>query len=147
MDKLSDTSRAFYERAKMKTAVGLYMAAVSCMFMGFTCQFGGEASHYNFLYKWQEDNTLADDQYHTATADRAGGYGFATFCYIVAAILAASMSIFLCVPLCGSAIEKRTLNSPEEIESTNTSSPAGANVPVAVAVPEGGGGSISKQVV
>lgn len=134
--------------------MGLYLAAVCCMFMGFTCAAGGEASHYNYTYELQgNDGTLthdladwqrappcvlfaartrccrpltlpsflpcaspspslcsspppsaADDHYHTATGNLSTGYGFATFCYIVAAILAGSMSIFICVPTCGKSL-------------------------------------------
>lgn len=51
------------------------------------------------------------------------GFGFSTFCYICAAICAFGMSLYMCVPICGSDIEKRTLNHPHELDSHGNSEP------------------------
>ena len=51
------------------------------------------------------------------------GYGFASFVFILAAVGAACVSIYICVPFCGSDLEKRTLHHPHEFESVSETAP------------------------
>ena len=51
------------------------------------------------------------------------GYGFASFLFILAAVGALSVSIYICVPLCGSDLEKRTLHHPHEFETSAETAP------------------------
>jgi hypothetical protein len=68
---------------------------------------------------------LVDANDDSINAEQAldSGYGFATFCYIVAAIVAFAVSLYMCVPVCGSDTEKRTLNHPHELDSSGNSEP------------------------
>ena len=121
-DSLTTFSREFYERAKMKTAFGLYFFSVGCMFMGFTCQSGGQSSFNSYMNQFLDENGGTQDQID-ATQSLTSGNGFGCFCFIVAAVFAFTMSLYTCVPVCGSDIEKRILNAPFELQTAGTSEP------------------------
>eukprot|EP01041_Mallomonas_annulata_P012583 gene12583-26497_t len=77
VDILNVPSRNFYERAKAKQTAALYLGAVGMMFLGFCSETAGKANMQAFL----SSNTTGT-QKQIAT-DLAGGYGFASFCYII----------------------------------------------------------------
>ena len=104
------------------------------MFMGFTCQFGGKSASSAKLKQFYDENNLSDDLILAAQSETSG-FGFAAFCYIVAAVGALGVSLYMCVPVCGSDLEKRTLNHPYELERSTAepyeSYASSANMPVA----------------
>jgi len=63
-----------------------------------------------------------DDQINAEEA-LTSGYGFSCFCYICAACFCFAVSLYMCVPICGSDTEKRTLNHPHELDGNSSSEP------------------------
>ena len=47
----------------------------------------------------------------------SGGYGFASFCHILAFVLAVAAGIYVSPLICGSANEKKIVNNPQELDS------------------------------
>jgi hypothetical protein len=69
----------------------------------------GKASSENILAKDAKDEQL---DYHMALSS---GYGFASFCFILAFVLLFAASIYLSPTSCGSEHEKQTIKTPLEL--------------------------------
>jgi hypothetical protein len=48
-DTLTQPSRDFYERAKLKVAASLAFAAGSLMLLGFCAEYGGQSNYYRII--------------------------------------------------------------------------------------------------
>jgi len=59
--------------------------------------------------------TQNDDKMESAYSALASGYGFASFCYILAFILAVAASVYYSPLFCGTDKERRMIKSPEEV--------------------------------
>ena len=98
-DSLSTTSRAFFERAKIKTAVSIFLSAYALMLLGFCATSGGLSASNQQLYQ-HAGNGLSTETTRSYQA-LISGYGFSAFCYILGSVLAFAASIYISPPLCG----------------------------------------------
>jgi hypothetical protein len=95
-DTLTQTSRAFYERAKAKLAASIILGAGSLMLLGF-CSENGGLSRSNAIYA---DNSK-DDEIEEAYSALASGFGFASFCHILGFVLLCAAGIYVSPLICG----------------------------------------------
>ena len=98
-DSLTVTSRAFYERAKIKTAVSIFLAAYSLMLLGFTSTAGGLAASNQQM----QQNAGSSVTTETTRSYQAliSGYGFASFCYVLGSVLTFCAAVYISPPFCG----------------------------------------------
>lgn len=127
-DALTTTSRAFYERAKSKLALSIIIGGSGLMMLGFCSSAGGQAQAANDA---KANSNGGDDEVNTSLA---AGYGFASFCFIVAFLLFMAAAIYVSPLMCGSNNEKKMIRSPQEIESgyaaySENTTPASATAP------------------
>ena len=62
------------------------------------------------------EKTQNDDYLKEAANQQLGGYGFASFCYILACILMIVAAAYISPIMCGSPNEQKMVKSPSEIE-------------------------------
>eukprot|EP01041_Mallomonas_annulata_P012932 gene12932-27282_t len=119
-DSLTVTSRAFFERAKIKTAASIFLASYGLMLLGFCSTAGGLSASNQQLYA----NTASAITAETNRSYQAlvSGYGFASFCYILGSILCLCAAIYISPPFCGTANEKKIIRNPQEIDLGNYAS-------------------------
>lgn len=60
------------------------------------------------------DNTSGDDESYQALV---AGYGFASFCFIMAFFLLLFAAIYVSPLMCGTNNEKKMIHAPQEIDS------------------------------
>ena len=96
-DTLSEHSREFFERSKMKQTISLGFAGIGLLFFGMTCEDGGQSNAYTIL----EESDLSSGDQEDAYGALSAGYGFSCFCYLVACILAFSVSLYFSSFFCG----------------------------------------------
>eukprot|EP01038_Epipyxis_sp_PR26KG_P007678 gene7678-10448_t len=112
-DTLTVTSRTFFERTKVKLVLSIVASAAALMLLGFCSTSGGlSAAQNNLLQK-----TYGDDHLQNSVAALAGGYGFASFVYIIGFILLIAAAVYISPIICGSNNERKTIRSPQEIEA------------------------------
>lgn len=107
-DMLSVPSRNFYENIRLKLAFSVTVFGGSLLLMGLCTSAGGISSANNYS---------ADDK-NDDGADwaLAGGYGFASFCYIIGFFLLLGAAVYISPVIFGSNNEKKMLKSPQEID-------------------------------
>uniref|UniRef100_A0A7S0SSU5 Uncharacterized protein n=1 Tax=Chromulina nebulosa TaxID=96789 RepID=A0A7S0SSU5_9STRA len=114
-DTLTISSRAFYERTKIKMVASILVAALGLMLLGFASTAGGNAQSNNLL----QQRTITDDNVKQSFQALTGGYGFATFVYLLAFILFIAGAVYVSPAFCGSGNEKKMIRSPQELDSGN----------------------------
>jgi len=112
-DTLTTTSRAFFERAKLKLAASIVIAGTGLMVLGFTSAAAGQSASANDMSDAKDDNVKSSEK------ALAGGFGFAAFAYIIAFLLFVIAAIYVSPLICGSPNERKMINSPQEIDSSN----------------------------
>lgn len=146
-DTLTATSRAFYERSKMKVALSIVTGAAALMLLGFCASAGGQASAANSVAKSEKSGSDAYD----AQQSLQGGYGtififtkstscesymhpfsfsfslsllkgFAAFCFIISFILMTSAAIYISPFFFGSNNEVKMIRAPQEIDTGTSES-------------------------
>ena len=95
-DTLTVTSRAFYERTKVKIAASIVFGASALMLLGFCSYSAGEAQAAK-LYAEDAPNNKWED----ISQAKADGYAFASFVYILAFILSLVAAIYISPLICG----------------------------------------------
>mmetsp|Transcript_9390 Transcript_9390/g.9450 ORF Transcript_9390/g.9450 Transcript_9390/m.9450 type:complete len:134 (-) Transcript_9390:83-484(-) len=114
VDNLNVPSRNFYEWAKFKQTMALFLSGIGMMFLGFGSQKAGQAQSKAFLIKEFTGTDLEMDK------ELAAGYGFATFCFILACVLTLAMAMYISPYSCGSTNEKKILMYPGDIYSSGS---------------------------
>jgi hypothetical protein len=109
-DMLSVPSRNFYENIRLKVAFSMSVFAGSLLLMGLCTSAGGQSSAANYVV----DSNSTDDGGAYALA---GGYGFASFCYILGFVLLVVAALYISPLTFGSNNEKKMLKSPQEIDT------------------------------
>ena len=128
-DTLTVTSRNFFERTKAKLWQSVVVASAGLMLLGFCAISGGEAKANNEYL----DRKGNDDHTDSAYGALASGYGFASFVFIVAAILLTMAAVYISPLICGSNNERKMIRSPQEIDTGYTAyseNPAAASTPM-----------------
>jgi hypothetical protein len=105
---LSVTSRLFYERTKVKQAVSITCAGFGLMLLGF-CSYSAGESQSAKDQAGDVPSAINDDNLKASYEALASGYGFASFCYIVASILLFSAAIYISPSCCGYLISQYVL--------------------------------------
>jgi hypothetical protein len=95
-DTLTQTSRAFYERAKAKLAASIILGSGALMLLGFCSEDGG-LSRSNEIFADQQN----DDELEEAYSALSAGYGFASFCHILGFVLLCAAGIYVSPLICG----------------------------------------------
>eukprot|EP01033_Poteriospumella_lacustris_P012847 gene12847-9186_t len=113
-DALTIPSRAFYERAVFKMFLSLFYAAVGLFYLGLSSQAGGRCHSNTSLAKLYSDNNDQEDMYNYM----AQGYGFATFFYMMAFILAMACAFHISPLTNGSVKERITIRTPIDVDKT-----------------------------
>mmetsp|Transcript_11063 Transcript_11063/g.18074 ORF Transcript_11063/g.18074 Transcript_11063/m.18074 type:complete len:142 (-) Transcript_11063:1829-2254(-) len=127
-DSLSASARVLYEQTKYKMVLSIVLGAGSLISLAYCSAYGGQSNSANYLadqYKSDNDDNLEESQ-----DALAGGYGFASFLWILAFVMLLSAAIYVSPLLCGSANEKKMLSGPQEPDSSYAS---GAPPPTAQA--------------
>ena len=128
VDDLSEYSRDFYERALFKRAASFMLAAVGMMFLGFCSEAGARAQYYNIA-----SNAKGSTQdMKTIAYRKASGYGFACFCYIVAALLSIGIAIYVS-PDVSSKNERDMWTDPHNLEEETSGAGIGENTGLNIA--------------
>lgn len=65
-------------------------------------------------YKYEKTQT--DDYLKEAANNQLSGYGFASFCYILATLLLIAAAVYVSPVMCGSVNEQKMIKAPQEIE-------------------------------
>ena len=99
VDELSPASRAFYEQTRLKVAASLIIASVGLTLMGFCAQDGGKAEYYKTAYTAAKARG-ASTNVQTALLQTSGGFGFACFVFLIAAMLTLALAVVVS-PVCG----------------------------------------------
>jgi hypothetical protein len=139
LDELSTESRDFYERAYMKVNLSLIFGALGMMFLGLTSASGGLSQANSYFHDIADG--FSNDEQTTSFQALTSGYGFGCFVFLIAAILAFSVAIYIS-PFVGSKNEGNILRTPQDIAQTHG---ANENVPVAQPVRESADRQYEKQ--
>lgn len=115
LDALQPESRSFYEKTYFKNYLSLLFFALTLFYLGACSQSGGQSDRYNYLSETQVSNEL-EDAYESA----ASGYGFASFCFIIAAACALSAAIIISPYMCGSKNEYLMLRGPFDLTQSSS---------------------------
>ena len=62
------------------------------------------------------DKTQNDDYLKQAAQQQLGGYGFASFCYILACILLIAAAAYISPLMCGSHYEQKMIRTPQNLD-------------------------------
>ena len=93
-DTLTPNSRNFLEMAKAKAGVSVIMIAFSLALLGLCSEAGAQSAAAKLLYN--NPNVVTDYQsLNIGKTAVIGGYGFASFCYILACLLVLIAGIVL----------------------------------------------------
>lgn len=117
---LSVPSRNFYENVRLKLAFSITVLGGSLLLMGLCTSAGGASSSANY----SKQNTDDGSAYALA-----GGFGFASFCYIIGFFLLLGAAIYISPVTFGSNNEKKMLSKPQEIDGF-TQDASGSTSPV-----------------
>ena len=117
VDDLSPASRDFYELTRLKLVASLVISSIGLMLLGFCAQDGGEAEYYKTKYDAAK-KANASTNVLTALMDTSGGFGFAAFVFLIAAILTLVLAVRVS-PICyfGTKQEQMMLRQPQELDA------------------------------
>ena len=95
-DVLFPIARKFYEDTRLKMLLSIVYGGLFLMYLGFSATAGGKSLNFSLQYK----NTLAtygfnDDHMMMSVEALIGGYGFASFCFLVSSLLCLSAAIII----------------------------------------------------
>ena len=102
---------------RLKVVASLIIASIGLMLLGFCAQDGGEAEYFKTKYDMaKKDNASTNVQ--TALLNASGGYGFAAFAFLIAAILTLALAVRVS-PVCyfGTKQEQLMLRHPQELDA------------------------------
>ncbi len=112
VDALNVESRNFFERAKAKQSLALFLGSLGLMFLGFCSQAAGQANNELFQSSNQSGGQLKMSQ------ELAAGYGFAAFCFVCGSIIFMALAMYISPFSCGSTNEKKILTYPADVYSS-----------------------------
>jgi len=109
-DSLSQRSREFFERTKMKLAASIMFSVFAWVMIAWCAEAGGSAAADKA--RFDQGPTAAGREPYYASG---GGAGFASFAFCLGFVLLCAGGIYIS-PLCtGSINERKTLCAPIEI--------------------------------
>lgn len=129
-DVLTPTVRIFYEQTYTKSMLALVYTATAFMFLGFASYYGGWTSFFAGMIDKHKSFPVYGEDMQTKgyfikfalindpnkLLPLAQGYGFATFCQVLAFFLALSAAIIISPWITGTFQEKTILRTKKALE-------------------------------
>ncbi|KAJ1439767.1 hypothetical protein B484DRAFT_443762 [Ochromonadaceae sp. CCMP2298] len=118
IDGLGPDARMFYEQTKQKMLWSIILGAVGLLSLAYCSAYGGQSNSASYV-----QDATDDPKYEKAQEALVGGYGFASFLFILAFLVFVGAAIYNSPVICGTPREAAMITGREQ----GTSSDAGVS--------------------